>query len=292
VLVEKARRVEVRGNLVRGNGQPSLGLRGDGIRLWEVRDSVVADNHVVDSRDVVVWYASGNRITGNTVERSRYGTHFMYSHDNAVEDNDYIDNVVGVFIMYSRGVALRRNLLAFSSGAAGLGLGLKESGNLEVTDNLFVGNGTAIHSDNSPLNREDHNTFEGNLMQSCDTAVVFNGIAVRTSFLRNAFRHNMSQVRVDGGDHTRGVVWEGNDFDDYRGYDMDGDGTGDVPYELRSYSTQLTGRYPDLAFLRGTPALSMIEVSSHVMPLFRPRTVLVDERPSTRDLTEEMNRAR
>lgn len=284
ILVEKAHRVTVTGNRVHGNGEPSLGLRGDAIRLWEVRDSTVAENHVLDSRDVVVWYSSGNQIRANLVERCRYGTHFMYSHDNVVEQNDYLANVVGIFVMYSRGVALRENLIALSSGAAGLGLGLKESGQMEVTGNRFVRNATGIHSDNSPLNRDDHNTFERNLFSGSDTAVAFNGIAERSTFRGNVFRSNNLQVRVDGGDSAANITWEGNDFDDYRGYDFDGDGVGDVPYELRRLSTDLTVRFPDLAFFHGTPALALIDVSSHVMPLFHPDTILVDPSPSMRGL--------
>ena len=292
VLVEKARGVTVRGNTVRGNGEPSIGLRGDGIRLWEVRDSTVVGNHVLDSRDMVIWYSSGNRIADNVVERSRYGTHLMYSHDNELSGNRYLANVVGVFLMYSRRVTLRDNLLAFSTGAAGLGLGLKESGDVMVSGNEIVHNSVGIHSDNSPLDRDARNRFEYNVIRSCDAAVAFNGIAERTSFVANVFRDNLVQVRIDGGRDAASVEFAGNDFDDYRGYDLDDDGTGDVPYELRSLSTQLIGRYPDLAFFRGTPTLSLVDLSSQVMPIFRPRTVLVDRTPATRDPRKERRRAR
>ncbi|MGB5523928.1 MAG: NosD domain-containing protein, partial [Polyangiales bacterium] len=102
LLIEKANRASILNNIVHGPDDGPLGLRGDGIRLWETRDSVVRDNQVIGCRDMVVWYSSRNRLVRNTVVRSRYGTHFMYSHDNHVEGNRYIDNVVGIFIMYSR----------------------------------------------------------------------------------------------------------------------------------------------------------------------------------------------
>ena len=53
---------------------------------------------------MVVWYSSRNRVAGNSVAGGRYGTHFMYSHDNVVADNRFVGNVVGVFVMYSRAV--------------------------------------------------------------------------------------------------------------------------------------------------------------------------------------------
>ena len=52
------------------------------------------------------------------------------------------------------------------------------------------------------------------------------------------------------------MAWEGNDFDDYAGYDLDRDGYGDLPYELRSLSGALVSQHPALAFFRGAPALA------------------------------------
>jgi hypothetical protein len=64
-------------------------------------------------------------------------------------------------------------------------------------------------------------------------------------------------VRVDGGGDALGIEWDRNDWDDYRGYDLDGDGVGDVPYELRSLSNELRARYPDLAFFDGSPTVAL-----------------------------------
>jgi nitrous oxidase accessory protein len=112
--------------------------------------------------------------------------------------------------------------------------------------------------------------------------VVVHGAAARSTFRGNAFRDNLAQVRVDGGDNAMAVEWRGNDFDDYRGYDFDGDGIGDVPYELRSLSLQMTTRHPNLQFLRGTPSLWLLDASSEVLPLFQPDLILVDPTPAVR----------
>ncbi|MBW2212785.1 MAG: right-handed parallel beta-helix repeat-containing protein, partial [Deltaproteobacteria bacterium] len=97
----KANRATIVDNVIQGPDEGPLGLRGDGIRLWETRDSEIRNNQVIGCRDLVVWYSSRNKLIGNAVVRGRYGTHFMYSHGNEVEGNRYIDNVVGIFIMYS-----------------------------------------------------------------------------------------------------------------------------------------------------------------------------------------------
>ena len=146
IPVEQARAVVIRGNRIVGRRQASSACAVTRIRLWEVHDSTVEGNAVVDGRDVVVWYSSGNRIVDNVVTGSRYGTHFMYSHQNMVARNRYVGNVVGVFLMYSRDVELRDNLIAESAGAAGFGLGLKESSGLPSRGNVFVKNTSASMS--------------------------------------------------------------------------------------------------------------------------------------------------
>lgn len=279
VLVEQSAHVSVRDCEVHGTGGAAMGLRGDGIRLWETTDSEVIGNVVTDCRDCVVWYSSRNRVVGNTVVRSRYGTHFMYSHENVVEQNRYLDDVVGVFVMYSHDVTIRRNLLARASGAAGVGLGVKESGNLTVEENDFVANSTGIYLDTSPLDIGHHNLFAQNRIRLSDTGIAFHASPSRNTFEGNDLRDNAHQVRVGGEGDALGITWSGNHFDDYQGYDLDGDGLGDVPYALRSLSSQLTMRYPDLAFFRGTPVLAVTDVVGHVAPVFAPRTVLEDPSP-------------
>jgi nitrous oxidase accessory protein len=113
---------------------------------------------------------------------------------------------------------------------------------------------------------------------------VFHGGADRNGFLGNSFRQNGAHVRVEGRGDAQQATWRRNDFDDYAGYDLDGDGVGDVPYELRSLSSQLTGRHPSLAFFQGAPAMGLVELVGRVVPLFRPRTLLVDSEPRLRPL--------
>ena len=282
VLVERCQRATVRGNTVIGTGLPAMGLRGDGIRLWETTDSLVMDNVVTDSRDVVVWYSSRNRLANNSVLRSRYGTHFMYSHENVVEDSRYVGDEVGVFVMYSHDIVLRRNVLAQAGGAAGLGLGLKEAGNITAEDNWFLANTVGIYVDNSPLDPAHSNRYVRNVVRFAETAVSLHSSCKRSEFADNQFRDNGAVVKVGGQGDALGCTFAGNYYDTYQGYDFDGDGRGDVPFEFRRLSTQLEGRYPELALLHGAPVMGMLDVVGEVMPLFAPRRLMRDETPRLR----------
>jgi nitrous oxidase accessory protein len=279
ILIESTARAIVRGCEVEGTGGAALGLRGDGIRLWETTDSLVSGNRVTESRDLVVWYSSRNRVEKNLVVGGRYGTHFMYSHGNVVEGNDYIANTVGIFIMYSSDIEVRRNLIARSHGAAGVGIGLKETGDVTIAGNRLLHDTIGIYDDRSPLRADGAVTIEDNEIRLGNTAIVFHSSPRSVAVRRNVFRDNQAQARVEGGGDALGIEWRENDFDDYAGYDMDGDGFGDVPYELVSFSGELVARYPDVAFFRGTPALGMVDVAGHVFPILKPHKLLVDPRP-------------
>ena len=279
ILAEQARGLLLRDNEVVGLEEKPLGLRGDGIRLWEVRASRIEGNRLVHSRDLVVWYSPGNVFRDNRVEHGRYGTHFMYSHDNRVEGNLYLDNVVGIFVMYSRGVEIRGNTLARSAGAAGMGIGSKESGSLAILENRILANHVGLYLDTSPLRPDEPNRIEGNEFRFCDTAVVFHGVAAGNRFTYNRFRDNGLPVRSEGRGDARDAIFRRNEWGDYAGYDLDGDGIGDLPYVLRSLEHDLTRREPALRFFRGTPAMMLVELVGRVVPLFEPRTLLVDPEP-------------
>ena len=85
ILVEKAERAQVRGNEVIGDpAQVRSACAATASGSGRPTTRVVEGNRVRDGRDVVLWYASRNRVAGNLIERGRYGAHFMYSHDNEI----------------------------------------------------------------------------------------------------------------------------------------------------------------------------------------------------------------
>lgn len=279
ILVERASRVRVVGNRVAGSRDPATGLRGDTMRLWETRDSLIANNRIEDGRDLVIWYSRGNTIAGNRVRGARYGLHFMYSHDNTVSGNELLEGVVGVFVMYSRGIHITGNLIANAAGAAGMAIGIKDAGNVHVTNNQLIHDTIGLYLDSSPMQRGDRVEIAGNVFRLDDIGIVFHSSAHDIDIRGNDFADNGMQVRVDGGGDATAVDWSGNYFDDYTGYDLDDDGTGDVPYQMRSLSNQLTSQHPNLALFRGTPALGLVDAAAHLDPLYRPTPLLADSTP-------------
>ncbi|MBK8232752.1 MAG: nitrous oxide reductase family maturation protein NosD [Candidatus Eisenbacteria bacterium] len=279
VAVSGARRVRIVGNEIVGSGVRNFGLRGDAIRLWEVRNAIVARNRVVSARDIVVWYSPDNEISGNFVEYGRYGTHFMYSSRNAVRHNTYLNNLVGIFVMYCDDFELSGNLVASADPNDGMGIGLKEAGDVTATGNRIVRCPTGVFIDTSPIQVSHLNRFVANSVEFCDTGVLFHSSEKQNEFTDNGFRGCVTAVRVDGhGDATR-VSWRGNYFEDYAGFDLDRDGTGDVAHEPRSLAGHLTSTREVFRFFRGTPALGLLNVVSRILPVLTPAVVFSDPTP-------------
>jgi nitrous oxidase accessory protein len=111
---------------------------------------------------------------------------------------------------------------------------------------------------------------------------MFHSSEKQNVFDDNSFHGCASNVRVDGRGDATHVRWAGNYFDDYAGFDLDGDGIGDVPHEPRSLSNQLTSAHEQFRFFRGTPALGLIDAVSRVLPILTPKVLFRDPAPRLR----------
>ncbi len=256
--------------------------RGDGIKLWESHGSIVRGCFVDRVRDVVVWYTRRALLEDNVVKRSRYGTHFMYAHDSTVRRSHVEGNVVGIFVMYSRNLTVESNVLAGARGAAGMGVGFKDSDGAHIRGNWIVANTTGTYLDNSPRSADQPVVFDGNVLALNDVALRLHGADSGVRVHGNDFRENAVTIEVDGGGDALACEVRGNHFSDYEGYDLNGDGIGDVPYRVNALSSELADTHPALKLFQGTIAMQAIDAMAHAMPLMESRTLLRDPAPLVR----------
>ncbi|MDH5765491.1 MAG: nitrous oxide reductase family maturation protein NosD [Gammaproteobacteria bacterium] len=270
-------------NVVRRNEISSkpvdLGMRGDAIRLWYSFGNKITHNYIHDSRDTVVWYSKDNVISHNKSTRGRYALHFMYAQYNKIEHNKYWDNSVGIFLMYSDGVEIRNNEVSYANGATGVGIGMKESSEIVVVGNKLLYNAVGFYMDVSPFQPDTVNHVENNL-------VAFNNIGVRflndwpgNHFINNRFKSNINQVSVSDGDTANRNRWDGNYWDDYRGFDLNKDGIGDTPYEYYSYADRIWMDVPAAEFFKGSPLLEVLDFIERLAPFSPPELVMRDSKP-------------
>ena len=260
-----------------------VGMRGDAIRLWYSFNNKILDNEIVDSRDFVVWYSNDNTIRGNSVSGGRYSLHFMYSRYNLVENNRFFNNSTGIFLMYSDGLEIRNNYIASATGAAGVGIGFKETSDIIIENNQILYCATGLYIDVSPYDPDATNLMKNNL-------IAFNGIGVRflndwkgNQFIGNNFKGNIAQVTVSGGGSANRNEWLGNYWDDYEGFDIDKDGTGDTPYELYAYADRLWMDVPSAQFFMGSIFLEVIDFLERLAPFSEPELLVRDQSPQLKE---------
>ncbi len=270
-------------NVVRRNrfvGKPlTMQRRGDGIKLWYSHNNRIEDNDFRQGRDVVFWYANGNLFKGNREFGGRYGLHLMQASDNVAEDNQFIDNMTGITMMYDSGDVIRNNYIAKANGAVGVCLALKESSDILIENNdlMYCASGIAI--DVAPYEPDSKNRIRGNRIAFNDIGVSFINDWKDSIFTGNLFTGNITEVAIYGGGSAKRNVWDGNRWEDYQGFDRNGDGIGDKPHRLFGYAGQVWMDVPNTRFFKGTPLLEVLDFLDRLAPFSEPTLLLEDPHP-------------
>jgi nitrous oxidase accessory protein len=274
---------QANGNVVRGNHIRSkpvdLGVRGDAVRLWYSMNNRIEGNTITDSRDMVVWYSNGNVFTGNVSTRSRYSIHFMFAKYNLVEKNRFLDNSVGVYLMYTDGVNVRNNIISRSNGPTGMGIGFKEASNAVIENNEIIYCAVGIASDLSPFQPGSTILFKNNRIAYNGIGILFNSFREGNIMHGNAFEGNITHVAMGGGGSAKLNDWRGNYWDDYQGFDRDRNGIGDTPYELYAYADRIWMEIPPARFFKNAPLMEALDFLERLAPFSSPELILRDEAP-------------
>ncbi len=282
IYLKKAPNCIIRGNTI-GGKKLDLARRGDGIRIWESSGTLIEDNTVTRSRDVVIWFSDNVLIENNHVSYGRYGLHFMYSDNNTLKNNRLEHNSVGAFLMYSHNLTLINNKFISNRGPTGYGIGLKDLDGVTARQNLFIGNRVGIFLDNSPSEVDVYHHYQDNIIAYNDIGIGIMPSVERNMFSHNAFIENIEQVQLAGGgtlkDNVFTVGGVGNYWSNYTGFDLDNDGVGDVPFKEVDLFEDLMDRKPVLRLFLFSPAQQAIETAARAFPIMRPKPKVTDTSP-------------
>ena len=282
ILARSSARSRLVRNQIVGKDLP-IPRQGDGIRLQNAGGSSVEDNSVERSRDLAIWQSNDCVVRRNVVRGGRYGLHYMYCDDNLFEDNLFEGNQTGGAIMYSRRVTLRGNRFVGSRGPSAYGLLIKVGDDILAEHNWFLGNSSGLFLEGTPSSMRSGCTIRENVIGGNDTGITLQPSVSRVVFTGNVFVANRLAVQNLGRARVDLNVWSeggrGNYWDDYVGFDADGDGLGDTPYRLEAFFENLTDRWPAVGLLRMGPAAEALETAARAFPVVQPRPVLVDEHP-------------
>lgn len=270
------------GNRVRNNRITSIddeaGLRGEGLRLWYSNDNLIEGNHFERVRDLLFINSPDNRIMGNTIRHGRVGMEFVFSPGNQIENNRIAENMTGIVGLYSDRLMIRDNLIMHLRDTAGAALTIKEGSQVRILGNRILHCAVGLTA-NSPVNPVNILYLRDNTFAYNDVALYFYGERGGHVITGNRFIGNITTIAVSASSSARDNDWRGNYWDDYQGFDRDGDGRGDTPHALFLYSDRLWMDRPKARFFRASPVLEVIDFMERLAPFSDPKLVLKDPRP-------------
>jgi nitrous oxidase accessory protein len=251
---------------------------GNGIHLWTSRRITVAANRISGHRDgVYLEFVHDSDVRDNvSTQNLRYGLHFMYSDDCRYRANTFRRNGSGVAVMYTKGVTMIGNRFEDNRGAAAYGLLLKEVSDARLERNVFARNTVALLADGANRLVATGNDFTEN-----GWAVRLDASTIDGRFEKNNFAGNSFDVASNS--RAPSTTFAGNYWDDYRGYDLDGDGRGDVPHRpVRLFSMIVEQRPASLILMRSAFS-TLLDGAERAIPSLTPNT-LADAAPSMKRL--------
>ena len=280
IHLKQVKRSRIAGNRV--TGKPlDLGMRGDAIRLWYSQGNLVEGNRFHRARDLTFANSADNRVIGNSFLDGRYGMHVIFSPRLLIERNRLENTGTGIIVLYSPDLVVRGNHVAHALTGGGGGIVFKESNDALVEGNEVLHCAVGLRVDAPPafVGRLTvrNNRFAHNII-----GLFFYGEEGGHQFFDNRFEANLTTVGISAPGAGAANVWLGNYWDDYQGFDRDGDGFGDTPHEIHLYSDRIWMETPMATFFRNSPALELLDFLERLAPFATPTVVLRDPRPRMR----------
>jgi nitrous oxidase accessory protein len=257
----------VSGNTITGRRHLEPGQRGSGIHVYDSPRNILSQNTITDVRDgIYIQNANHTQIEGNRVFDVRYGLHYMYADSNTFLRNRFENSTAGAAIMYTRGIVMRHNVFSRNRSFSAFGVLLQDCHGLTADSNIIADNVIGLFLENSQQNRFRHNVIAKN-----DLAMQMFQNAERNTFTENSFIDNLSPLVIVG--KRTGSRWaeggRGNYWSAYGGYDLDGDGIGDVPMQIQNVFQYLEGRNSAVRLYLYSPASQALATASSAFPVMR-----------------------
>ncbi len=269
--IEKANDVRIEHNTITGKRDFFSSQRGNGIQLYNTEGARITGNNISFVRDAIYVDVSNHaQFRGNRLHHSRYGTHYMNSYFNVWEGNESYLNRGGLALMEVRNQEVRNNI---AWGNSDHGIMLRTIQDSIIANNIVAGNARGFF-----VYDAEYMTLRGNLVTDNQIGVHLSAGSTHNAVEANDFIANHEQIKyVAAHDEVWGSQ-EGNYWSNYLGWDRDGNGRGDVPYEANDMVDRLSWKHPMMKLLLGSPAVQTLHLISRQFPLLRAPSV-VDPNP-------------
>ncbi len=269
--IEKVKDIKVIGNNITGMRDLASAQRGNGVQLYNSSGAQIIDNHISFTRDGIYVDVSNHAVfRGNRLHHLRYGTHYMNSNYNVWENNESYLNRGGLALMEVRNQTVRNN---HAWGNSDHGIMLRTITDSVIENNIVSGNGRGFF-----IYDAEFNVLRNNLIIANRVGVHLWAGSIHNEVEGNDLINNREQIKYVASKDEYWGVKTGNYWSNYIGWDRNGDGIGDVPYEANDLVDHLTWKYPAAKLLLNSPAVQTLRLVSRQFPLLRA-TSIVDKHP-------------
>jgi len=200
-----------------------------GIEISDTSNIQVVNNTIFDtSYGIYVPYSNNANISANMLTSNSWNIYLTYSNSNIIEYNNVSEGTVGIQVMHSEGNSVLNNTVSDSS----YGIYLGYCGANTVSGNTASLNDWGIDLYNSTgstiiENLIKENTWGAWVAEDSDGNSIYHN-----NFIDNA-KGAFQDLTSSNSWNTPLAPYRGNYWSDYKGTDLDGDGTGDtwLPWE-------------------------------------------------------------
>ncbi len=277
IYCQNVQRGVIYNNTLMSNAKDEINS-ANGIHCWKSDSLQILYNTVSGHRDGIYFeFVTGTTITGNySFNNVRYGLHFMFSSHNGYYNNAFRDNGAGVAVMYSNHVTMYRNRFSENWGSAAYGILMKDITDSDVRHNRFERNTAAIFMEGSNRIHMHENEFVNNgwaikMQASCTDNIIE----------ANNFTGNTFDIATNGSLVLN--TFRGNYWDRYEGYDLNRDGTGDIPHRPVSLYSIIVERNPTTLMLFRSFMVDLMDRAERIMPGMTPEA-LRDDSPKMKKI--------
>lgn len=226
--------------------------KGNGVDIFNGHRWKITDNTIRDVHDGIYMESSDDiLVSGNVIERSRYGVHCMYTNRTIIERNIGNLNVTGAMVMTARQVSVDGNVFTKQSqNVNSQGILLYDTHETTVTNNTVDGNRVGLYVELSTGNFLKNNRVSYNFvgMQLLESSA--------NSIKGNQFIGNVSDAQARGSEEN--WITE-NYWDNFRGIDADGDGISDITYSMNPFFQGLTKKRRAFQLFFQSPGMVFLE---------------------------------
>ncbi len=269
--IEGVKNVLIENNNITGKRDFDSPNRGNGIQLYNTDGARIIANEISFARDGIYVDVSNHAVfRGNRIHNVRYGTHYMNSNHNLWENNESYFNRGGLALMMVKDNTVRGNKVW---GNSDHGIMLRT-----MQDSLIENNIVSNNSRGFFVYDAEYNVLRNNLVIANHVGMHLWAGSVNNQVYGNDFIANREQIRYIAARDENWGGEVGNYWSNYLGWDRDGDGIGDIPYEASDVVDRLTWRTPMTKLLLNSPAVQTLRMVARQFPLFRQPSI-VDTHP-------------